>query len=138
MKIEGQVAIVTGGGSGLGRAMAIGLAREGAKALLADVREDEARRVWQEIKSFGAVAEIFVGDLSQEFAAQQMVDFCAQKFGRVDVLINNAGLRMEVHEDGVYEEWRCLEQRPTHQVPVSDWDLLLGINLRAVYLCTHF
>jgi NAD(P)-dependent dehydrogenase (short-subunit alcohol dehydrogenase family) len=138
MKIEGQVAIVTGGGSGLGRAMAIGFAREGAKVLIAEVREDEARRVCQEIKSFGGAAEIFVGDLSQEFAAQQMVDFCAQKFGRVDVLITNAGLRMEVHDDGVYEDWRCLRQRPTHEVSVSDWDLLIGVNLRAVYLCTHF
>jgi NAD(P)-dependent dehydrogenase (short-subunit alcohol dehydrogenase family) len=138
MKIEGQVAIVTGGGSGLGRAMAIGFAREGAKVLIAEVREDEARRVSVEIKSFGGGAEIFVGDLTQEFAAQQMIDFCAQKFGRVDVLINNAGLRMEVHDDGVYEDWRCLRQRPTQEVPVSDWDLLIGVNLRAVYLCTHF
>ena len=45
---------------------------------------------------------------------------------------------MEVHNDGIYEDWRCLRQRPTHEVPVSDWDLLMGVNLRAVYLCTHF
>ena len=138
MNIAGQAAIVTGGGSGLGRAMALGLAREGAKVLLADVREEGAKKVQREIQTFGGTAEVFVGELSQENAARQMVESCAQRFGRLDVLINNAGLRMEVHDDGVYEDWRCLRQRPTHEVPVADWDLVLGANLRAVYLCTHF
>lgn len=138
MRIEEQVAIVTGAGSGLGRAMALGLAKAGAKVILADVRGEGAHAVRQAIHSQGGGAETFVADLSQEFAAQQLIDFCAQKFGQVDILINNAGLRMEVHPDGVYEDWRCLIQRPTHEVPVSDWDLLMGVNLRAVYLCTHF
>ena len=138
MKIAEQVAIVTGAGSGLGRAMALGLARAGAKLVLADVREEGARTVQQEIAALSGISEIFTRDLSQEFAARQLVDFCAQKFARLDILINNAGLRMEVHDDGVYEDWRCLRQRPTDEVPVSDWDLLMGVNLRAVYLCTHF
>jgi 3-oxoacyl-[acyl-carrier protein] reductase len=138
MTTGGQVAIVTGAGSGLGRAMAMGLAREGAKVMLADVRQEGALKVRQEIETFGGTADTFAGDLSQEFLAQQLIDFCAHKFGRIDILINNAGLRMEVHEDGLYEDWRCLKQRPTHEVPVSDWDLLIGVNLRAVYLCTHF
>ena len=133
MKITEQVATVTGAGSGLGRAMALGLARAGAKVMLADVRDDGVKKVQQEIAAQGGVAESFVDDLSQEFAAQHLVDFCVQKFGRLDILINNAGLRMEVHDDGIYEDWRCLRQRPTDQVPVTDWDLLIGINLRAVY-----
>ena len=138
MKIAEQVAIVTGAGSGLGRAMALGLARAGAMVVIADVREQGARKVQQEIHSQGGSAEMFTGDLSQELAARQLIDLCVAKLGRLDVLINNAGLRMEVHDDGVYEDWRCLRQRPTHEVPVSDWDLLMGVNLRAVYLCTHF
>lgn len=138
MKIAEQVAIVTGAGSGLGRAMVLGLGRDGARVMLADVREECVHRVQQEILSQGGTAEVFAGDLSQEFAARQLIDFCAEKFGRLDILINNAGLRMEVHDDGVYEDWRCLRQRLTHEVPVSDWDLLMGVNLRAVYLCTHF
>jgi len=138
MKIAEQVAIVTGGGSGLGRAMAVGLARAGAKVVLADVREAGAVNVQQEIRSAGGCAEIFTGDLSQEIAARNLMDFCAEKFARLDILINNAGLRMEVHDDGLYEDWRCLPRRPTHEVPIRDWDLLLGVNLRAVYLCTHF
>jgi len=138
MKIADQAAIVTGGGSGLGRAMATGLAKAGAQVLIADVREACADGVRREIENLGGRAEVFVGDLGQEFIGRGMIDYALEKFGRVDVLINNAGLRMEVHDDAVYEEWRCLRQRPTHEVPVSDWDLLIGVNLRAVYLCTHF
>ncbi|MDH3445633.1 MAG: SDR family oxidoreductase, partial [Deltaproteobacteria bacterium] len=138
MKITEQVAIVTGGGSGLGRAMATGLAREGARIVIAEVREENSKQVKDEIQSAGGTAEVFAGDLSQERVAQQLIEFCVQKFGRLDILINNAGLRMEVHPDGVYEEWRCLRQRPTHEVPVNDWDLVIAVNLRAVYLCTHF
>ena len=138
MKISQQVAIVTGAGSGIGRAMALGLAGEGARVMLADVRDEFVKQVEREISSQGGASEMFCADLSQEFAAQQLIDFCVEKFGRLDILINNAGLRMEVHDDGVYEDWRCLRQRPTHEVPVSDWDLLMSVNLRAVYLCTHF
>ncbi len=138
MNIKDQAAIVTGGGSGLGRAMALGLAREGAGILVADVREEGAHKVKQEIQALGGSAEVSSGDLSQEKPAQQMVDSCMRHFGRADILINNAGLRMEVHDDGFYEDWRCLRQRPTHEVPVANWDLVIAVNLRAVYLCTHF
>lgn len=138
MNITEQVAIITGAGSGLGRAMALGLARAGAKVTVADVRTDCAGEVKEEITREGGSAESFAGDLSAEFNARGLIDFTVQRFGRVDILINNAGLRMEVHEDNVYEPWRCLIQRPTHEVPVNDWDLLMAVNLRAVYLCTHF
>lgn len=138
MKIEGQVAIVTGGGSGLGRAMALGLGRKGAKILIADVRESEGKKVLEEIHSLGGGADLFVGDLSQEKTAEYMVDFCIQRLKGLDILINNAGLRMEEHEDRLYESWRCLRMRPTHEFPVEDWDLVLNVNLRAVFLCTHF
>ena len=138
MNIKGQAAIVTGAGSGLGRAMALGLARAGAEILIADVREESACKVLQEVQALGGSGDFFTGDLSQEKTARQMVDSCMRRFGHLEILINNAGLRMEVHEDGVYESWRCLRQRPTHEVPVADWDLVIAVNLRAVYLCTHF
>ena len=138
MQVNNQVAIITGGGSGLGRAMALGLAKEGAKVLIAEVRESEGNQVLQEIQSLGGRGDIFVGDISQEKTAEQLIEFCVQRMKRLDILINNAGLRMEDHEDGVYESWRCLRKRPTHEVPVDEWDLLLRINLRAAFLCTHF
>ena len=71
MNIAEQVAIVTGAGSGLGRAMAIGLAASGARVMLADVREECARKVQQDISSQAGTAETFAGDLSQEFSARQ-------------------------------------------------------------------
>lgn len=138
MKIAGQVAVVTGGGSGLGRAMALGLAREGAKVLVADVRESEGKQVLKEIQSLGGKGDLFVGDLSQEKNAEYMVDFCVQRLSGLGILVNNAGLRMEKHDDGTYETWRCLKMRPAHELPVEDWDLVLNVNLRAVFLCTRF
>jgi NAD(P)-dependent dehydrogenase (short-subunit alcohol dehydrogenase family) len=138
MKVAGQVAIVTGGGSGLGRAMALGLARDGAKVLIAEVRKREGEKVLEEIRSLGGTGDLFVGDVSQEKTAQQLIDFSSQGFNGMDILVNNAGLRMEEHDDGVYENWRCLRMRPTHELPVAEWDHLLSVNLRAVFLCTHF
>lgn len=138
MKIAGQVAVVTGGGSGLGRAMALGLARERAKVLVADIRENEGKQVLKEIQSLGAAADLFTGDLSQEQMAKRMVDFCVERLKGLDILINNAGLRIEKHEDGIYEPWRCLSMQPTHELSVEDWDLVLNVNLRAVFLCTRF
>ena len=138
MRIADQVAIVTGGGSGLGRAMALGLARERAKVLVAEVRETEGKKVLEEIRFLGGTGDLFVGDLSQTEHAKQMVNVCAQRFKQIDILINSAGLRMENHEDGVFESWRCLQKRLTHELPVEEWDLVLGVNLRGVFLCTHF
>jgi NAD(P)-dependent dehydrogenase (short-subunit alcohol dehydrogenase family) len=138
VELAGQAAAVTGAGSGLGRAIALGLARAGVKILIADVRGAQAAAVADEIRKAGGSAEAFTGDLSREDSARSMVESCVEKFGRIDVLVNNAGLRMERHEDGNYENWRCLEMRPTHQVSPAEWDLVLGVNLRAVFLCTHF
>lgn len=138
MKIADQIAIVTGGGSGLGRATALGLARKGAKVLIGDVRESEGKNVLAEIQSLGGQAELFIGDISQEATAKRMVTFCIQQLSGLHILINNAGLRMEEHEDGIYEPWRCLKMRPVHELPVEEWDHLLSVNLRGVFLCTHF
>ncbi len=101
MQLKNQVAIVTGGGSGLGRAMALGLAREGVKVLIAEVRESEGKKVLEEIQSLGATGDLFIGDISQEKTAKELIEFCIQRMNGLDILINNAGLRMEDHEDGV-------------------------------------
>ncbi|HEY3302265.1 MAG TPA: SDR family oxidoreductase [Candidatus Binatia bacterium] len=138
MDITGQAAVVTGAGSGLGRAIALGLAREGAKVLVADVRAVEGQTVLREIRSSGGAGEFFAGDLSQETAARAMIQFCIDRLGGLDILVNNAGLRMEQHDDGFYEPWRCIQMCPAHELSVATWDLVLGVNLRAVFLCTHF
>ncbi len=138
MDIRGQTAVVTGGGSGLGRAIALGLAGAGAKVLVADVRASEGDKTAAEIRSRGGAAATFSGDLSREETARRMIDCCIEKFAAPDILVNNAGLRMEMHDDGVYEPWRCIRMRPAHELSIEDWDLVLGVNLRAVFLCTHY
>lgn len=138
MDLAGQAAIVTGGGSGLGRAMALGLAREGARVVVADIRQRSAESVREEILGLGGETEIFVGDVSREEDAVKLIGLALDRFHGLDVLINNAGLRMEEHEDGLYETSRCLLKRPTHELPIADWDLVLDTNLRGVFLCTHF
>jgi len=138
MNITDQVAIVTGGGSGLGRSMAIGLAREGAKILITEVRRPEGERVVEEIRTIGGKAELFVGDISQENVVQRTINFCIERFKRIDILINNAGLRMESNVDGGYETWRRFQKRLTHELPVVEWDLVVNVNLRGTFLCTHY
>jgi NAD(P)-dependent dehydrogenase (short-subunit alcohol dehydrogenase family) len=138
MDLTGQVAIITGAGSGWGRAMALGLAREGAKVLIAEVREAAGEHALREIHAAGGSGDLFVGDISREETAREAIEFCIGKLGGLDLLINNAGLRMEEHEDGVYEPWRCVRTRAAHELPVSDWDLVLNVNLRGVFLCTRF
>jgi NAD(P)-dependent dehydrogenase (short-subunit alcohol dehydrogenase family) len=138
VELAGQAAAVTGGGSGLGRAIALGLARAGAKVLVGDVRGPEADAVAQAVRAAGGHAETFTGDLSREDAARAMIESCVARFARIDILVNNAGLRMERHDDDVYESWRCLRMRSTHELSPADWDLVIGVNLRAVFLCTHF
>src|SRR5262245_61781693 len=105
MSIADRVAIVTGGGSGLGRAMALGLARDGANVLIAEVREAAGKKVLEEIRSRSGTGELFIGDLSQVERAKEMVALCVERFQQIDILIHSAGLRMEEHEDGVFEPW---------------------------------
>jgi 3-oxoacyl-[acyl-carrier protein] reductase len=102
-----------------------------------DVRVEAGKTALDEIRAAGGEADLFAGDVSRERTASDMVRFCLDRFGRLDILINNAGLRMERHNDGIYEPWRCVPMRPTHELAVEDWDLVLNVNLRAVFLCTR-
>jgi NAD(P)-dependent dehydrogenase (short-subunit alcohol dehydrogenase family) len=90
-RLAGRVAIVTGGGTGIGRAIATRFAAEGALLMLAGVDREPLAATAQDLRPGGADCEVFVGDLSEPAVAGRMRDAALGRFGRIDVLVNNAG-----------------------------------------------
>lgn len=121
MKLEGKVAIVTGGGGGIGRAIALRFAREGAGVVVAGPTEEKIRAVEKEILEVGRHAFAVRADVAQEADVEQMVAATLKNFSRIDILVNNAGIA-----------------GPTALVPnVSreDWDRTFAVNLTGAFLC---
>jgi NAD(P)-dependent dehydrogenase (short-subunit alcohol dehydrogenase family) len=123
VELEEKVALVTGAGAGIGRATALQLAREGAAVVIADVNEEAGSSVVREIRSEGEQAACIVADVASEADVSRMIDFAESEFGRLDVLVNNAG--------GVTEPY-FPNGEPEH------WGRTLDLNLRGVMLGIHF
>nr|WP_250428763.1 SDR family oxidoreductase [Pontibacter ruber] len=96
-RLEGKVAIVTGGGSGIGEAICKKFASEGARVIVAGFPEDPVEEVLKEIQKNGGTAIHFTGDLSTEANAKRCVDLAVSQYGKLDILINNAGVFPEVN-----------------------------------------
>jgi 3-oxoacyl-[acyl-carrier protein] reductase len=125
MRLDGRVAIVTGSGSGLGKAMAISLSREGAKVVVTDVNETAMEETVALIKSGGASALAVRCDITDPGQVQAMVATCVDEFGQIDILVNNAG-------DGRFDGGnRFLEG-----LSVKDLDYTINLNLKGTLLCT--
>src|SRR3954470_12013938 len=90
--LEGRGVIVTGAGSGIGRAAALKFAEEGAKVLVADLNAESSEQVVKEIETAGGTALAVVGDLSDQRVVDRVVDAAVDAFGGIDVLVNNAGV----------------------------------------------
>ncbi len=90
-RFKGKVALVTGGSSGLGKAMAIGFAREGAKVVIADIKAEEGRAVVADLMGSGLSATFVYCDVSKEEDCKNFVEAAKDTYGRIDILINNAG-----------------------------------------------
>lgn len=124
-RVKGKVAIVTGAALGLGQAQVRMLAREGARVVVTDVKETEGKAVAEEIQSEGGKALFVRHDVSSEESWKSLVDMTISEFGKLDVLVNNAGvfiLPQKHIEDNDLEEWR--------------W--LMSINLDGVFLGTKY
>jgi NAD(P)-dependent dehydrogenase (short-subunit alcohol dehydrogenase family) len=123
--LTGKVALVTGGSSGLGRGFCEALAEFGADVSLShyDAEEQGANETAEYIQNLGRRSLVFKADVSNPDAVQQMVDETVAKFGRIDILINNAGINTKPVKIA--------------EMPVEDWDKVLSINLRGVFLCTR-
>jgi NAD(P)-dependent dehydrogenase (short-subunit alcohol dehydrogenase family) len=121
-RLKGLVAIVTGGALGIGRATCLLMAREGASVAVTDVLDAEGAQVVREINSTGGRAEYWHLDVSKESDVQSVFSKIKVRLGRIDVLVNNAGI------SGV--------NKPTHEVSEAEWDKLMAVNVKGVFFCT--
>lgn len=121
-ELEGKVAIVTGAGQGIGRAIALAAAREGMRVAVNDINRETAAETVDLIVERGGEALACVGDVSIPTDVQRMVDAVVERWGQVDLLVNNAGIE------------------PTASIldmSVDVWDRVMAVNLRSVFLCTQ-
>jgi len=121
MRLTGTAAMITGSSRGLGRAVALRYAREGARVSLCSRTPKEIEAVAQEIRRAGGEAIGLKADVSQERDVDRLTAMTLKAFGRLDVLVNNAGV--------------LTPRAPIHQVKVTDWDATLAVNLRGAFLC---
>ncbi|MGC8480756.1 MAG: SDR family NAD(P)-dependent oxidoreductase [Acidimicrobiales bacterium] len=122
-KLDDKIALVTGAASGIGQGIAIAFAREGADVVVVDRAEEErATRTLEQIASLGRRSLYLRADVSDESSVAEMAERALEHFGRIDVLVNNAG----IFSEDLLEE-----------MSVATWDRVIGTNLRSVFLCTR-
>ena len=121
MRLESKVALITGGGSGIGRACAEMFAREGAKVAVSDISLERAQATTQFVTSHGGEAIAISGDVSVGDDAQNMVSATVEKFGKVDVLVNSAGVSAR-------------NAMPKGSSPEEVWDKVIDVNLKGTYM----
>jgi NAD(P)-dependent dehydrogenase (short-subunit alcohol dehydrogenase family) len=124
MELEGRVALVTGAGSGIGKAAALRFAQEGALVGALSHTEDEIRAVAREIEGAGGKAIPLVADVADEGQMRQAVAQLAQAYGRLDIVFANAGI------NGVWA--------PIDEIQPEEWDRTINTNLRGTYLTLHY
>ena len=119
MRLQDKVAIITGSGSGIGKATALLFGREGAKVMSVDLIADTAQATAGEIIDAGGQADSLQADVSLAADVERMVSTTVERFGRLDILVNNAGIEVIM---------------PIVQVPEEMWDRLIDVNLKGVFL----
>jgi 3-oxoacyl-[acyl-carrier protein] reductase len=124
-RLKDQVLIVTGGAHGIGLAYCEGLAAEGARVVVADIDGQGAEAVAASLGESGHDALAVATDVSQPESTDTMARLTMERFGRIDGLINNAA---------IYQR-PAVTRGPFEEIPVDEWDRLMGVNLRGVFLC---
>jgi NAD(P)-dependent dehydrogenase (short-subunit alcohol dehydrogenase family) len=121
MRLDGKVAVITGAGSGMGRVAAQMFAAEGAKVVVAEFSSDAGQETVLQVTDAGGEASFVKTDVSREEDARAMVDHAVERFGRIDVLYNNAGIMPEADHS-------------VTDTDVAVWDQVMAVNLRGVFL----
>jgi NAD(P)-dependent dehydrogenase (short-subunit alcohol dehydrogenase family) len=123
MRLHGKTAIITGVGAGIGEAIAIRFAEEGARLVLADIQEAAGRATLEKVMALGAEAAFVKADISEAKSARRIADAAISSFGGIDVLVNNAA---------------DFTQMNIEQAEVSDWQRVLGVNVIGTALVAKF
>jgi len=124
MRLKGKVALITGGGRGIGKTIALAYAKEGAYVALSARNESQIKSVAKEIQELSQRAVAMKVDIRKEEDVKRMVERVIQKFGKIDILVNNAGV---------------IEKKPTKEIkdlPEEEWDRIIQTNLTGTFLCT--
>ena len=122
MRLAEKVAIITGGGRGIGRATALAFVKTGARVVLAATTEAEIEGVANEVRELGGEAVAVATDVTSKNQVVALVDKTLEAFGQVDILVNNAGVAIH---------------NPIAAIREEDWDLNIAVNLKGVFLCTQ-
>ncbi len=120
--VRDRVAVVTGGANGLGREIALVLARAGAKVAVGDLEADGVERTAAAITTAGGDGIAVAGDLTEEGPAARLIEAAVARWGKLDILVNNVG---------------GSKNSKIWEMPVADWDFVLRLNLRSTFLCTR-
>jgi 3-oxoacyl-[acyl-carrier protein] reductase len=123
MRIKNKVAIITGGGQGLGKAFAEKYAQEGAKVVIADKSENTSQKVVDKIISRGQEAVVIKTDITSEESTRLMTEKVLEKYGKVDILVNNAAF------------FTAIKIKPVEELTLEEWDTLMDVNLKGLFLC---
>lgn len=121
-RVSNKVIIVTGGATGIGQATCYLLAQEGASIALVDINEEAGKKTVATIQSQSGKAEFWNMDVTNEAGIQHVFKAIAEKFDRIDVLVNNAGY--------------IGSNKPTHEMTENEWDKVMNINVKSVFFCT--
>ncbi len=123
MRLAGKVAVVTGAGQGLGEAIALRLAQDGAAVAVNDLHEATARQTAERILAAGGRALVVAGSVTDEAVAKGLMEHAVQELGALDVLVNNAGITRD---------------KLMRDMSVEDFDAVLNLNLRATFICCKY
>ena len=123
-RLEGKVAVVTGSNRGIGKGIAVALAKEGCNVIINSYREDEeAKKTVEEIKKLGSDAFFIKANVTREIDVRDLIEKAVKKYGRLDILVNNAGI---------------LVSGTVVTLTEKDWNRQMEVNLKGVFLCTKY